>query len=165
MGYTDTFGIRYGVKSRLPVLNKITKRFGSNMISSIANKGLTRFMIYKSVFNADFLLNFLGKFVCSYKRRIFIILDNHKVHHCRKVMDWFEKHKDEASKFSLPAYALELNIDKILNRSVRSNIVYVNLFTSQDHMIFTLKFYLFSLQYNSLKVKRFFNFEEVLYKC
>ena len=47
--------------------------------------------------------------------------------------------------------------------SVKSNVVYSNLFTSQDELISTLKSYLFSLQHNSPKVKSFFDFDDVLY--
>lgn len=160
---THVFGRSYGVKNKTPVVNKTTKRFGCNMISSITNKGLMRFMIYKSGFNADVFLNFLRRLIYRQKKKIFIILDNHKVHHCKKAVDWLEKHKDKIEVFFLPAYAPELNPDEMLNRNVKSNVVYSNLFASQDDMISTLKSYLFSLQHNSPKVKSFFNFEEVLY--
>ena len=89
---THVFGRSYGVKNKTPVVNKTTKRFGCNMISSITNKGLMRFMIYKSGFNADVFLNFLRRLIYRQKK-IFIILDNHKVHHSKKVADWFYKMK------------------------------------------------------------------------
>ena len=63
----------------------------------------------------------------------------------------------------MAAYNAELNPDEILNRNVKSNVAYANLFTSQDELISTLKSYLFSLQHNSPKVKSFFDFDDVLY--
>ena len=101
-----------------------------------------RFMIYTSGFNADVFLNFLRRLIYRQKNKIFIILDNHKVYHCKKAVDWLEKYKDKIEVFFLPAYAPELN---------------------PDEMISSLKTYLFSLQHNSAKAKNFFNFEEVLY--
>lgn len=133
------------------------------MISTITNKGLMRFMIFKSGFNTDVFLNFLRRLIYRQKKKIFIILDNHKVHHSKKVVDWLEKHKDKIEAFFLPAYAPELNPDEMLNRNVKSNVAYSNLFTSQDELISTLKSYLFSLQHNSPKVKSFFDFDDVLY--
>ena len=50
---THVFGRSYGIKNNAPVVNKTTKRFGCNIISTITNKGLMRFMIFKSRFNAD----------------------------------------------------------------------------------------------------------------
>ena len=160
---THVFGRSYGIKNNTPVVNKTTKRFGCNMISTITNKGLMRFMIFKSGFNADVFLNFLRRLIYRQKKKIFIILDNHKVHHSKKVADWLEKHKDKIEAFFLPAYAPELNPDEMLNRNVKSNVAYANLFTSQDELISTLKSYLFSLQHNSPKVKSFFAFDDVLY--
>ena len=160
---THVFGRSYGIKNKTPVVKKTTKRFSCNMISSITNKGLMRFMIYTSGFNADVFLNFLRRLIYRQKNKIFIILDNHKVHHCKKAVDWLEKYKDKIEVFFLPAYAPELNPDEMLNRNVKSNVVYSSLFTSQDEMISSLKTYLFSLQHNSAKVKSFFNFEEVLF--
>lgn len=160
---TDVFGRSYGIKNNTPVVNKTTKRFSCNMISTITNKGLMRFMIFKSGFNADVFLNFLRRLIYRQKKKIFIILDNHKVHHSQKVADWLKKHKDKIEVFFLPGYAPELNPDEIVNRNVKSNVAYSNLFISQDELISTLKSYLFSLQYNSPKVKSFFDFEDVLY--
>ena len=103
------------------------------------------------------------KNICRQKKKIFIILDNHKVHLSKKVAHWLEKHKDKIEAFFLPAYAPELNPDEMLNRNVKSNVAYSNLFISQNELISTLKSYLFSLQHNSPKVKSFFVFDDVLY--
>jgi transposase len=160
---THVFGRSYGIKNKTPVVNKTTKRFGCNMISSITNKGLMRFMIFKSVFNADVFLKFLRRLIYRQKKKIFIILDNHKVHHCKKSVDWLEKYKEKIEVFFLPAYAPELNPDEMLNRNVKSNVTYSNLFASQNDLFSTLKSYLFSLQHNTSKIKSFFDFDEVSY--
>ena len=54
---TDVFSRSYGIKNNTPVVNKTTKRFCCNIISRITNKVLTRFMIFKSRFDADVFLN------------------------------------------------------------------------------------------------------------
>jgi len=160
---THVFGRSYGIKNNTPIVKKTTKRFSCNMISSITNKGLMRFMIYTSGFNADVFLNFLRRLIYRQKKKIFIILDNHKVHHCKRASAWLKKHKSKIEVFFLPAYAPELNPDEMLNRNVKSNVVYSSLFASQDEMISSLKSYLFSLQHDSEKVMSFFQEDDVFY--
>ena len=46
-----------------------------------------------------------------------------------KSYDWLEKHKDQIKALFLPVYASELNLDKMLNRNVKFNVVYSSLFT------------------------------------
>jgi transposase len=160
---THVFGRSYGVKNKTPIVNKTTKRFGCNMISSITNKGLMRFMIFKSGFNTDVFLNFLRRLIYRQKRKVFLILDNHKVHHCKKVGNWLKKYKKKIEVFFLPAYAPELNPDEILNRNVKSNVAYSNLFASLDDLVSSLKTYLFALQRCPDKIKSFFHTDEVSY--
>ena len=71
---THVFGRSYGIKNNTPVVNKTTKRFGCNMISTITNKGLMRFMIFKSGFNADVFLNFLRRLIYRQKRKFSLYL-------------------------------------------------------------------------------------------
>ena len=82
---------------------------------------------------------------------------------CFFMAKMIDLYKEKIEVFFLPAYAPKLNPDEMLNRNVKSNITYSNLFTSQNDLIATLKSYLFSLQYNSSKVKSFFGFDEVFY--
>ena len=45
------------------------------------------------------------------KQKIFLIVDNLRVHHAKAVQDWLARHKDEIEIFYLPAYAPEHNPD------------------------------------------------------
>ena len=105
---THAFGRSYGIKNKTPVVKKTTKRFSCNMFSYVTNKGLMRFIIYTSGFNADVFLNFLRRLIYRQKNKIFIIVDNHKVYYCKKAVDWLEKYKDKIEVFFLPAYAPSL---------------------------------------------------------
>ena len=71
---THVFGRSYGIKNNTPIVKKTTKRFSCNMISSITNKGLMRFMIYTSGFNADVFLNFLRRLIYRQKKRFLLYL-------------------------------------------------------------------------------------------
>ncbi|AOE86167.1 transposase [Pseudomonas sp. TCU-HL1] len=45
-------------------------------------------------------------------RKVFLILDNLRVHHSRKVSAWVAERKAHIELFFLPAYAPELNPDE-----------------------------------------------------
>jgi transposase len=42
-------------------------------------------------------------------RKVFLILDNLKVHHSKVVKAWLEKHREKIEAFYLPSYSPELN--------------------------------------------------------
>jgi hypothetical protein len=43
------------------------------------------------------------------QQKIFLIVDNLRVHHAKAVQDWLVRHKDEIEIFYLPAYAMRRN--------------------------------------------------------
>ncbi len=57
------------------------------MISSITNRGKLRFMVYEQNMNADLFVTFLERLIQSSTKKIFLILDNLRVHHSEIVKD------------------------------------------------------------------------------
>ncbi len=51
-----------------------------------------------------------------FKRKVFLILDNLKVHHGKLAAAWLEHHKDKIEVFFLPPYAPEYNPDEYLRK-------------------------------------------------
>lgn len=54
--------------------------------------------------------------------KIFLILDNLRVHHSKLVKTWLETHKDQIEIFYLPSYSPELNLDERLNADLKHAI-------------------------------------------
>jgi transposase len=52
-------------------------------------------------------------------RKIFLIVDNLKVHHGKLVTEWLSKHQNEIELFFLPAYYPDLNPDEYLNNIMK----------------------------------------------
>jgi len=52
-------------------------------------------------------------------KKVFLILDNLKVHHSYVVKDWLQEHQDEIEVFFLPSYSPELNPDEYLNGDLK----------------------------------------------
>ncbi len=55
-------------------------------------------------------------------RKIFLILDNLKVHHSYAVRDWMEEHRKQIEVFFLPFYSPELNQDEYLNCDLKAGV-------------------------------------------
>ncbi len=56
------------------------------------------------------------------KNKIFLILDNLKVHHSYKVQAWLENHEAEIRVFFLPSCTPELNPDEYLNCDLKAGV-------------------------------------------
>jgi len=93
-----------------------------NMVSTITNRGKVRFMFYRGSMCAKTLNDFLRRLVKDVDHKIFLILDNLAVHHCGKVKEWVEAHKDRIAVFYLPSYSPDLNPDEYLNSDLKSNL-------------------------------------------
>ena len=92
-------GRSYAPRGKTPSVKKMGQKFSTNMISSISNQGEVRFMIYDGKMNAQTLIKFLKRLTESSKTKVFLILDNLKVHHAYLVRDWVDEHKNEIEIF------------------------------------------------------------------
>ncbi len=45
--------------------------------------------------NADILIDFFKQLIKDTKRKVYLILDNLKVHHARRVKDWLVDHEEQ----------------------------------------------------------------------
>jgi len=92
------------------------------MISAITNEGKVRFMVYREAMNQAKLITFMGRLVRDAGRKVYLILDNLKVHHGKKVAEWLETHKDTIIVFYLPSYSPEMNPDKYLHGDLKTRV-------------------------------------------
>ena len=79
------------------------------MIATVTNQGKTRWMIIDEAFNSDKLIEFLEALIKDTAKKVFLILDNLRVHHSKPVKAWVEERKDKIELFYLPSYSPELN--------------------------------------------------------
>ena len=108
-------GRSYSPKGRRPTRKRMAKRFSINMISSISNQGKVRFMIYKENMSSQVFIKFMRRLLKTIEKKIYLIVDNLRVHHSRIVKSWISEHKDQIEIFYLPSYSPELNPDEYLN--------------------------------------------------
>lgn len=157
------YGRSYAPKGKTPVRRTMGKRLSTNMISSITNQGKVEFMIYSGTMNADRLLKFLRKLVKNREKKIYLILDNLKVHHSKIVKKWVEKNKRTIEIFFLPSYSPEKNPDEYLNCDLKYGISEKPAPRNEDKLNNIVSQHMTMLQKNTKRVKKYFNHPEIRY--
>lgn len=153
----------YSPVGQKPIMRTSGKRFSASMISSITNEGQLRYMIYKGGLRVNKFIEFLRRLLQSAERKIFVILDNLRVHHARKIKEWVEKHCDKIELFFLPPYCPEYNADEYVNQDMKCAMMRKTRPTSDGELNGNLSSYMKSLQRKPQKVIRFFKHEKVKY--
>lgn len=153
----------YAPKGQTPVVRGPGKRFSASMISAINNQGKLQFMVYEGGLRVETFLKFLRRVIKDAKRKIFIIVDNLRVHHAKKVQKWVEKHKDMIEIFFLPPYSPEHNPDEYMNQDVKAHLRKKPIPRSERELKSGLRSYMRHLQRKTDKVARFFDHELVRY--
>ncbi|MCK5676502.1 MAG: IS630 family transposase [Verrucomicrobia bacterium] len=120
---TDVRGRSYSPRGQTPETRAVWgRREKFSMISTVTNRGKCRWMIIDGAFNSDRLIEFMGLLIKDAGRKIFLVLDNLRVHHSKLVKEWVAKHEDEIELFFLPSYSPELNPDERLNADLKHKI-------------------------------------------
>jgi transposase len=153
----------YAPKGEKPLLIHPAKKFRINMISAITNTGKTMFALYDEAINTDRFIGFLEKTIASSEKKIYLILDNLRVHHAKVVKEWIEEHKEKIELFFLPAYSPDLNPDEYLNQDYKKNANKRQVPTTKKQLEKNTKAYMESLQGNPEKVANFFQHPAVQY--
>lgn len=112
----------YAPKGKTPVIDLNVNKVSTNMISAITNQGKVRFRIFQGTMNAGILIEFFERLIKAAKRKVYVILDNLRVHHAKVVRAWLEKHAKRIRVFYLPAYSPELNPDEYLNGDLKVGV-------------------------------------------
>ena len=105
-----------------PTLLIDVKKVRLNMISAISNNGRIRFMFYRKTMTSKVLISFMCRLIKDAARKVFLILDNLRVHHSKAVQKWLTAHKGQIEVYHLPAYSPELNPDEYLNGALKEKI-------------------------------------------
>lgn len=120
---TDVRGRSYAPAGKTPVTLVVGgTRQKLSMIATVTNKGQTRWMIIDEAFNSDKLIEFLKALIKDAGKKVFLILDNLRVHHSKPVKAWAAERQDKIELFYLPSYSPELNPEERLNGDLKQAI-------------------------------------------
>ncbi|WP_292002285.1 IS630 family transposase [Chlorobium sp.] len=89
----------YAPAGKTPELRLNARKEHVSMISAISNRGKLRFMLYDDAMNGKRLIEFMKRLVKDAGRKVMLILDNLRVHHCKPVKEWLTKNIDTIEVF------------------------------------------------------------------
>lgn len=160
---TNQHGRSYAPKGKTPIKKHMSKRFSINMISTVTNQGLVQFMIYKENMNADVFIKFLKQMIKSQENKVFLILDNLRVHHSKIVKQWVEEHKNEIELFYLPSYSPDRNPDEYLNCDLKYGLSEKPAPKTIEKLKENIENHMIMLQDNNERVAKYFNHPSIKY--
>ena len=77
---------------------------------------------FDGALNTAILIDFLRRLIKGAPKKIFLILDNLRVHHAKPVKAWLSKHHEAIEVFYLPSYSPELNPDEMANADLKQAV-------------------------------------------
>ncbi|MEX0811415.1 MAG: IS630 family transposase [Chitinophagales bacterium] len=156
-------GRSYAPRGRTPVKKSMSKRFSVNMISTVTNRGKVEFMIYSGSMHSDRLIEFMRQLIKGKGKKTFLILDNLRVHHSKKVKQWLGENRKAIEVFYLPSYSPEKNPDEYLNCDLKYGMSEKPSPRSQDQLRDNVEGHMNMLKYNNGRVRKYFQHEEISY--
>jgi len=153
----------YAPVGQTPVMPVGNEHIRVNMISTVNNQGKMRFMFYRGSMNAKVLIKFLRRLILGSTHKLFLILDNMKVHHAKLVHEWLEKHKDKIEIFFLPSYSPQHNPDEYLNGNLKRELAKKGYSKDADELESKARGTMKKFQLDTEHIKSFFQAKRVRY--
>ena len=99
----------------------------------------------------------MGRLACTSQRKVFLILDNLKVHHGKMVAAWLKRHTEKIEVFFLPPYAPEYNPDEYLNHALKISVHSGQLPYSTQDISHKIQSFMRDLQHHPSRISCFFH--------
>ncbi len=160
---SNNHGRSYAPKGKTPVKLGMAKRFSVNMISTVTNQGKVEFMVYSGTMNSDRFIEFIQQLIKNKKQKIFLILDNLRVHHSNKVKGWIKENIDKIELFYLPSYSPEKNPDEYLNCDLKYGLSDITAAKNEKELSKNIENHMLMLQRNPKRVKKYFKHKDIKY--
>jgi transposase len=159
----DVRGRSYAPKGETPVVRVPNKRHGLSIISTVSNKGQMRWRIFDGALNSDILIDFFKRLIKGQAKKVFLILDNLRVHHSKPVKQWLARHIDEIEVFYLPSYSPELNPDEMANADLKQAVTKLAPARTKLQLVKATARHLRSVQRQPERIKKYFEHGPVRY--
>ena len=153
----------FAPKGKTPVVRINATKSRVNMISSITNQGKVRFMLYRETMTSKVLIKFMSRLAKDSERKVFLILDNLRVHHSKDVKAWLEENRERIEVFYLPSYSPELNPDEYLNGDLKHHIRSGLPARSEKALTKKTRSFMRKLQNRPEHVQNYFKHEKIAY--
>ncbi|MFO1268175.1 MAG: IS630 family transposase [Rubrivivax sp.] len=159
----DVRGRSYAPIGQTPVVRVNNKRHGLSVISTVTNKGQMRWKIFDGALNADILIDFFKRLVRAAPKKIFLILDNLRVHYSKPVKAWLAEHAEVIEVFYLPSYSPELNPDEMANADLKQAVTKLAPARTKLQLVKATSRHLRSVQRQPERIRKYFEHEPIRY--
>jgi transposase len=160
---SDVRGRGFAPRGETPIIHTTAKYENLSMISAITNKGRVHWMIVDGTVNIERFLGFLKGLIKYSRRKIFLIVDNLKVHHAIKVTEWQKKHDTKIALFFLPAYSPDLNPDEHLNADLKQGVGSRAPGRTKNHLLAAAENHLAMLKTSPERIRKYFKDPAIAY--
>lgn len=161
---TDVRGRSYAPAGETPVAYTVgSTRQKLSMIATVTNRGKARWMIIEEAFNSDKLIEFLEALIKDAGKKVFLILDNLRVHHSKPVKAWLAERKEQIEVFYLPSYSPELNPDEMANADIKQAVTKLAPARTKLQLVKATARHLRSVQRQPERIRKYFEHGPVRY--
>ncbi len=122
-----------------------------------------RWKVFSGALNARILTGFMERLIRNREQKIFLVLDNLRVHHSKPVMKWLAEHAEQIEIFYLPSYSPELNPDELLNADLKQRVTKIAPARTKKALTRTAIGALCSIQKQPDRVESYFQQKDVAY--
>ena len=155
-------GTTWGKCGETPIVKDSGGRFGFKLISAVSARGDMHFDVIEESMNAEKFISFLQKLRQDTGCPIFVIADNARYHHSKKVQAFLDAQQAEIMMAFLPAYSPELNPDEQVWNHAKSEVG-KHPIKSKLEMEKLILSAMLSIQQKIELVKSFFRLPDTLY--
>jgi transposase len=159
----DVRGRGFAPKGHTPVIRVNNKRHGLSVISTVTNKGQMRWRIFDGALNTNILIDFLRRLIKGASKKIYLILDNLRVHHAKPLKAWLAEHADAIEVFYLPSYSPELNPDEMANADIKQAVTKLAPARTKLQLVKATARHLRSVQRQPERIRKYFEHGPVRY--
>lgn len=119
----DTAWIRgYAPRGHTPVVDVLPGWSSVSMVSAVSPEGQEEHAMQDGAIRTADFIAFMQQLIQAVDCKVFLIIDNLKVHQSRDVAHWVREHRDHIELFFLPPYSPDLNADEQLNLGLKTEL-------------------------------------------
>lgn len=155
-------GTTWGKIGETPVVKDSGGRFGFKLISAVSARGDMHFDVIEDRMNSEKFIAFLEKLRNDVNCPVFIIADNARYHHSKKVQEFLAMQSGEIMMAFLPAYSPELNPDEQVWNHAKADVGKRTI-RSKDDMERIIMSAMQVIQSKAGLIKSFFQLPDTLY--
>jgi len=159
----DVRGRSFAKRGCTPVVRVGNKRFGRSIISAVSARGGMRWMVFKGALNMRAFKRFLSRLIKDAKRKVFLIVDNLRVHHAKDLRPWLYKNKRRLELFYLPSYSPEINPVEVANADLKRTVGEKPPASTEQQMVKTILTHYRSVQRRPDRIVSYFQHPDVRY--